>query len=154
MLALLRAKAQRAAMQGEGRVRGRGFTLLEVTVAFIIAALALGVLFSGAMQGLRGSAVTAGYESALSRARSHLDAASVALAPGTTEGDDGGGYHWRLRIVPLETIRVGGGNGAQSAISSQGTPVTLYDLTVSVSWKSDGRTRDIQLETQRIGVGH
>ena len=47
----------------------RGFTLLEVLVAFIIAALALGVLFQGGIGGLTTANAAARYDEALSRAQ-------------------------------------------------------------------------------------
>ena len=61
----------------------RGFTLLEVLVAFAIAALALGVMFRAIGTGLGSAAVAARYQQALSRARSHLATATVRLVPGT-----------------------------------------------------------------------
>jgi len=58
--------------------RQPGFTLLEVLVALVIAALAMGVLFSGAVSGLRAARLGGHYAEALSRARSHL----AAIGPG------------------------------------------------------------------------
>ncbi len=43
-------------MAAERRRRDRGFTLLEVLVAFIIAALALGALFNGAATSMTATA--------------------------------------------------------------------------------------------------
>ena len=56
----------------------RGFTLLEVLIAFVIAALALGVLFQGTAGSLGSVRVSGQYQEALSRARSHLEAAGLA----------------------------------------------------------------------------
>ena len=71
----------------------RGFLLLEVLIAFIIAILALGVLFRATGDGLRASQQAQDYEEAVVRARSHLAMATRggSLMPGTWNGDDGGG---------------------------------------------------------------
>ncbi|HJS86168.1 MAG TPA: type II secretion system protein, partial [Acetobacteraceae bacterium] len=81
--------------------RERGFTLLEVLVAFIIAALALGELFSVAASDLHAVAVASRTEEAISRAQSHLAAidAQPVLVAGEQQGEDGGGYHWAVRVA-------------------------------------------------------
>ncbi len=90
-------------MAVDQRRSDRGFTLLEVLVAFIIAALALGVLFNGATASLTEAGVVGRYEEALSRAQSHLAAAShgtpTSLVSG--EGEEGHGFHWAVRIAPI-----------------------------------------------------
>jgi general secretion pathway protein I len=129
----------------------RGFTLLEVLVAFIIAALALGVLFEGGLSGLRAAQTAARYQEAVSRARSHLAALSApgALVPGDLQGDDGGGYHWHVRVAPITTaapVRVG---DAQSTVFA--TAATLYAVSVAISWKGDGGRRVVELDSRRLG---
>jgi general secretion pathway protein I len=112
-----------------------GFTLLEVLVAFVIAALALGVLFRGTIDGLH-SAQTAGrYQEAVTRAESRLAAlAAGSLTPSDRQGDDGNGFHWRERIAPVETAATAG----------------LYAVSVAVSWV-DGGSRTVELDSERIG---
>jgi general secretion pathway protein I len=127
----------------------RGFTLLEVLVAFVIAALALGVLFRGALDGLTSTRVATRYEEAVARARSHLAAATVtSLVPSDTEGDDGGGFHWHLRVTQMgraEPQRLGNGPPRDPG-------VVLYGVTVAVSWKADGHTRAVELTTEALGA--
>jgi hypothetical protein len=75
-------------------------------------------------------------EEALARARSRLAALeAVPIAPGDQRGVDGGGFAWRLRIVPEATS---GG-------------FTLYAVTVAVGWREGGTPREVRLETQRLG---
>jgi general secretion pathway protein I len=124
--------------------REHGFTLLEVLVAFVIAALALGVLFQGSAGGLRSTQVAGRYEEAVARARSHLAAMGTnsSLIPGKREGDDGDGFHWQVQVRPLATARAAGG------------PVELYAVSVAVSWMdgaTDGSRRVVQLNSDRIG---
>ncbi len=124
-----------------------GFTLLEVLVAFIIAALALAALFSGGLGGLRAAATSGRYLEAVSRAESHLATATVgdALAPGDRQGDEGKGFHWHVRITPAQA-------GAADP-GSPGKPVlTLYTVSSAISWSEDGRTRTVQLDTQRVAA--
>ena len=119
----------------------RGFTLLEVLVAFIIAALALGVLFHGALTGLHGARAAGRYAEALSHARSHLAALGqgTALAPGETEGDDGGGFRFRQRVVPVAQAMPAGA-------------VTLYAVRLTLFWSEGGTTRSVDLVTQRVAA--
>ena len=121
-----------------------GFTLLEVLIAFLIAALALSVLFQGAVQSRAAVGIAARYGEALSRARSHLAALDAAGPPraGDQQGDDGGGYRFRARTAPLET----------GAARPGGAAPMLFSVAVSVSWETDGRTRTVQLDTRRLGA--
>lgn len=125
-------------------MRDSGFTLLEVLIAFLIAALALGVLFRSAVEGQTAANVGARYAEALSRARSHLAATDAAGPPraGDQGGDDGGGFHWRVRTTPLREGRPGPGGFAPA----------LFAVSVAVSWTADGRERAVQLDTRRVGL--
>ena len=60
-----------------------GFTLLEVLVAFIIAALALAVLFHAGLSGVQAAQSASHYEQAIARARSHL---TLAVHASPTRG--------------------------------------------------------------------
>ena len=117
----------------------QGLALLEVLVAFAIAAAGLGVLFSGALDGLRGASAAARTEEALSHARSHLAALGHGrdIVPGESSGDDGGGYHYRLRVVPAAALAPNG-------------QASLYAVRVTMSWTEDGRPRSLSLDSQRL----
>jgi general secretion pathway protein I len=122
----------------------RGFTLLEVLVAFVIAALALGVLFRGTLDGLRATHAASRYEEAVTRARSRLAALTAGgLAPGDRQGDDGNGFHWRERITTIET--------AASPPQGAGGSLALYAVSVAVSWMDSNR-RTVELDSERIGL--
>jgi len=110
-------------------------SLLEILIAFVVAALSLGVVVSGSGTGLHSAQVAAHYGEALSRARSHLAAASVSPGPGQQEGDDGGGFRWRTLVTPVAV----------------GSPaIVLYAIGVTVSWTADGGRREVTLVTQRL----
>ena len=133
-----------------GRDEERGFTLLEVLVALAIAGLALGVLFQGAVAGLAATQSAGRYEEALERARSHLAALSRTLAPVDDEGDDGGGYRWRHRVAPIATDASALGRLRPS--QAAGPPITLYAVSVAITWTGDGGQRGVTLDTERLGL--
>lgn len=129
--------------------REDGFTLLEVLVAFVIAALALGLLFEAAGDGVTAVRTAGRTEEAVSRAKSHLAALGrdVMLADGTFQGDDGDGYRWRIRVTPVAT-------SSPSNMPAPGGvrqwPLTLYAIEVTLSWTEDGRDREVVLRTERL----
>ncbi len=127
---------------GEG-----GFTLLEVLVAFIIAALALALLFRGGIEGLQAASVASRYAEAVSRAQSHLAAATVgdALVPSDRQGDEGRGFHWRVRIVSMGVTQ-------PDPAVRPGPLIALYAVSAAESWTEDGRTRVVQLNTEVAGA--
>ena len=129
-----------------------GFVLLEVVVAFVIAALALGVMYQAALAGLHASRNVARYEQALSRARSRLVIAEHGspLIAGDMQGDDGGGFHWRLHVAPIDNATV---QPFDPAGLHRGTnfQLTLYAVTIWVSWDDFGTERSVRLDTQQIG---
>jgi general secretion pathway protein I len=124
----------------------RGFMLLEVLVAFVIATLALGVIIRVAVETLRASRIAARYEQATVRAQSHLTEAveGGSLIPGKWEGEDGSTYHWRLQVAPTWDV-------AQRPASGPTAGEVLYAVSVWVSWQEDGSTRVVHLDTEHIG---
>lgn len=141
-----------------------GFTLLEVLVAFVIAALALGVLFEGAVEGIRSTRIADRTQEAMSRAQSHLATIGhgVALGPLTQEGEDGSGFHWSLRIVLLQSATIGSSDGSNGGFGNGGGDsagkqprAALYAVQVTESWPDEAaagdHTRSVTLRTERLG---
>ena len=131
----------------------RGFTLLEVLIAFVIAALAMGALFSGTVSGLDATAIAAKYDEAISLAKSHMAAIGrgAPIAPQQTSGADGENFTWHLRIKEAAS--------RQLVLSDQDrandikpSRAVLYDIVVTESWKAGGRTRQVTLATRRFDV--
>ena len=127
-------------MRSSARKAEAGFTLIEVLVAFIIAGLALGVLVHAGIEGLRASSLSAKYQEALARAQSHLAAAVDASQPADRQGDEGDGFHWHVRTVPLAHI-----------IAPSG-PATLLSVSVAISW-GPRLGRSVQLTTEQVAGG-
>ncbi|WP_458094227.1 type IV pilus modification PilV family protein [Roseomonas sp. WA12] len=123
--------------------REAGFTLLEVLIAFLIAAMALAVLFRTAIEGQAAADTAARYQEALSRARSRLAATeAMPLQPSDRQGEEGGGYRWRVRVSLV----------SEGAPVREGPPApSLYGIAVAVAWGEGNGSRNVQLETRRLG---
>jgi len=124
-----------------------GFTLLEVIVALAIAGLALVAMFQAAGVGLYSADAAGRVEEAIGRAQSHLAAFGRvgAIVAGEQEGDDGGGYHWRLSATPLAV--------QPSSIAGRADlATTLFDIEVTISWRAGGRERSVVLDSRRFGA--
>jgi len=135
-------------MDAERALQGGGFTLLEVVVALAIAAIALIGLFPAAGGGLVAVDTAARAEEAVQRAQSHLAAVGrdAALVQGEFTDDDGGGYHWRLRVRPVANRQ------APSADGNSAANTTLFDVEVAISWPGRNGDRSVVLRTLRLGT--
>ena len=128
-----------------------GFTLLEVLVALVIAGLALGALFSGAITGMRSAKLSLDYAEAVSRAKSHLAVVGIGspLVAGTQHGDDGQGFTWRVAVRPLGTTVLQNNNALSNATTA--ARVSLFAVSVVIAWTKDGGQRQVELTSERIG---
>jgi general secretion pathway protein I len=108
------------------------------------------MLFRAGGGGLVAVDAAARVEEAVQRAQSHLAALGrdAALLQGESEGDDGGGYRWRLRVTPLAAWPA-----RPSASGAAGAGSTLYDVEVTISWPASGAARrSVVLRTRRIAA--
>jgi general secretion pathway protein I len=123
----------------------RGFTLIEVLIAFAIAAMALGLLFQAASSSGGAAHLAGNYEEAVSRAKSHMAmlGRESDIAPGEQSGDDGSGYRWRVKITPSAVAQ-------PPKDAAPGARLTLFDVEVSASWADGGRPHAVVLHTQRL----
>ena len=114
-------------------------------IALAIAGLGLASLMAAAGTGLGNAKLAGQYIEATRRAQSYLALIGTAspLNPGDYSGDDGSGFSWRVRISP-PLIRSNAGPGAQSLPA-------FYTVEVIVSWQSGGTTKNVSLQTQRLG---
>lgn len=130
----------------------KGFTLLEVIVALIIAGVAAAVLFQSVGTGLHATQTASMYDQAIVRAKSRLTAATkgTKLAAGDWRGDDGGGFRYRLHVAPVASasLRPVGVIGPKAAAS---IAVVLYSVIVWVGWSDGVAQRTVELQTQQVG---
>jgi general secretion pathway protein I len=127
----------------------RGFTLLEVMIALVIAGLALGAVFRAAGESGRATLAAARYEEAISRARSHLDGVTANLVPGEQDGDDGGGYHWRVAVRVADSTGKRD-SGGRLITNADALVVTLYAVTVWITWHEAATSRSVRLDSERL----
>jgi len=128
------------------QARAEGFTLLEVLVAFVVAALALAVFYEGALSGIRNARVAGTYEEAISLARSHLAELSQrqTVQPLDAEGNDGPLFHYRVRVTRLAVEQLQR-SLLEEANNRPPRQAGLYGLSVTESWTQDGRERSVHL---------
>ena len=133
------------------RNRQAGFTLLEVIVAFTIAAFGLAMMYQGVGGGLAASGQALRLETAISLANSHLAAIGhgEAVTPQSTAGVDGDGYEWSLDIRPLGTRQLTLSD-SDRANDTKPTAATLYDVAVTEHWMDGRRKRALTLHTRRM----
>lgn len=126
--------------------RQRGYTLVEVIVAFALLALALTLLLgtlSGATRQVRWSG-DAGRAALHGRSLMAEVGVGEALREGKRQGElEAGRYRWTLRIAPW------------SEPAAAPTPVALaadrlYEVELSVLWGGGGPRERVQLRTLRL----
>lgn len=119
----------------------QGFTLLEVLVAFVIAALALAVMYQIYARGSAAAALGREYAEAVAIAENKLAELGVAepLEQTATSGSVADKYHWDLRIGDLESV-------PNQSIES---PQPLREIELSLTWDSRGGRRELLFHTLR-----
>jgi general secretion pathway protein I len=133
--------------------REGGFTLLEVMIAFVIAALAMSMMYQGTTGGLRATELATRTEEAVSLAKSHLAAIGrgEGISQQETSGVDGGGFEWHLHVQPIATRQLTLSD-SDRANDAKPSAAVLYDVKVTESWKDGARQHSVSLGTHRVDV--
>lgn len=108
--------------------RQRGYSLIEVIVAFALLALAMTLLLGSLSGAARQVRMADGYGRAALHAQSLLAAAGIEapLAPGRQQGEwEQGRYRWSLQVAPYSEPR---------QVQSR-----LWQLDLQVRWGEDER---------------
>ena len=120
----------------------RGFSLLEVLVAFTILAMLLGALFQVFSGGLRAARTGERYTRATVIAQSQLAALGVEqpLQEGVSSGIADDVYHWRITVSPYLDDQLPVADGV------------LQPLTVNVEvfWEEGGISRVLTLTSMLL----
>ena len=121
--------------------RPRGFTLLEIIVAFTILSVALVGLIQAFGTGLRGLGAAQTSAATVMLARSKLEEVglTIPLEDGESSGETEDGYRWRVSIVEVEGLDLD---------DALGSIVIPYRVEVAVTGERGGA---LTLTTIRLG---
>ena len=132
-------------------MRQRGFSLLEVLVAFTILALSLGVLMQIFSGSLRNADITREQAEATALAQSLLAGIGVEtpMAAGESSGVHADQFRWRIQIAPFQEPPRAGQTEAIAPIAT----LDLWQVMVSVAWGGGAppaSERTVTLATLRV----
>ena len=113
----------------------RGFSLLELLVAFSIMALSLGLLYKVAGGSARNVSDVVQSQQAGWLAESILASRSSVLEGGWNEDGESAGFVWQVRSVPFNS----GINILQA--------IPLHSVRIAVSWTAGSRPGQLELVT-------
>lgn len=152
----------------------RGFSLLEVLVAFVILGLVLGALMEIFSGGLRNVGLAGEYQHATLLGQSKLATVGIELPlkEGESNGDFDSTYRWQISIRPYQDTQLevagqpAGPAPAPAPASGQvpGSapapapapalapvmPVASLEVEIKVLWGANDRVRSVSLKTLRL----
>lgn len=122
----------------------QGMTLIEVLVAFIVLSLTMAVIMQIFSGGMRNARLAESYSRAVFLAESKMATVGLErpLAFGEENGLAGEDMQWRVSITPAED---------DATTNAQLLPVRLYRVRVTAAWGDDGRERQVELTSLRLG---
>lgn len=123
----------------------KGFSLLEVLVAFVVMGLVVGVLLQLFGSSMRSVALSDEYSFAVQVAESRLAAvgSEIKVEDGSVSGEEkGSGYHWEVQMEPIEL---------SEELEKLPLPLQMYRVEVVVTWKSGDSSREFHLSSLRFG---
>lgn len=132
------------------RTRQRGFSLLEVLVAFAILALTLGVLMNIFARASRAAVLSGQYSQAAALAESKLNAlgTELPLEEGTLTGEPENGFAWEITVIPIELEQ----EITTDLATTVEPTITPYRLTATVLWQDGAQARRVTFVTLRFAA--
>ena len=143
---MIRARRQRSSRQRTQR----GFTLLEVIIAFVVLAIALGLLLGMLSRGLHQVSQSQAETEASLYAQSLLDTQGTLepIVPGVRDGDFGHGrYRWRLQVA--QSPDPAPPPPPPLAPADSGAPL-LYRISLDVEWGAAQPAQKLHFDTLRL----
>lgn len=128
-----------------GRRTCRGFSLLEVLVAFTILAMLLGALFQVFSSGLHAARAGDGYTRAAEIAQSRLSAlgSEQPLQVGAESGRVDDTYGWRITVRPY----------LDDQLPAEGVEPQPLTVDVQVFWEEGGTPHGVSLTSILLAPG-
>ncbi|HEY8158690.1 MAG TPA: type II secretion system protein [Methylobacter sp.] len=124
----------------------RGFSLLEILIAFSILALSLGILLKIFSAGVNTAGVAEEYTAAVQIAESLMARTGVEapLQPGEITGTENEKYYWRVSVSPFQFTA--------ENLDITTIAAVLYKVKVIVSWGDDAKAdgRQVELVTLKL----
>ena len=123
----------------------RGFSLLEVLVAFVVMGLVVGVLLQLFGASMRSVALADEYSFAVQVAESQLAAvgSAIPVKQGTVSGaEEGSDYRWNVAIEPLKL---------DEKLENLPVPMQVFRIEVTVMWGNGDKPRTFSLSSLRFG---
>jgi general secretion pathway protein I len=147
-----RARAPHRSRWAPAGMRPRGFSLLEVLVAFVILSLVAVALFRLFSAALNNASAADDYSRAVLVAESALSTAAAAqpLREAAQSGTvDDGRIEWATRVEPYSPP---GGESPERAAATDAMPTRLYRVLAEVTFAApSGGKRTYALATTRVG---
>jgi general secretion pathway protein I len=112
--------------------RSRGFTLLELLLAFVVFALSFATVLEILSGSMRNTVRARHYSEAALTAQSLMDQVGleIPLEAGSFSNGEAGEYEWEINIQNYE----GGSENAHSVELADLTGITLLQVDLTVSW--------------------
>ena len=138
---LPRPSGERAGVRGPRRIRSSqlGFSLLEILVAFAIAAMALGMLYRVSGNNARQIGNLDQHERAMLLAQGLLAAHETVPPAGLNDTGQAAGYAWQVQSHPYPT----------PANSASPQAARLHEVVVDVAWSDGAAPRHFELASLR-----
>ena len=115
----------------------RGFTILELLVAFAIMSIALGMLYRAAGGSVRAVGEMERYQRATVLAESILAMRDAVPETGWSDRGSVAGFDWRVATTPYGTD------------INAPTATPLHEVRVVVAWLGGGRLQQLEVATLR-----
>jgi general secretion pathway protein I len=137
--------------------RQKGFSLLEILIAFSILALSLGILLKIFSAGVNTAVVAEDYTAAVQIAQSLMAKTGLEtpLQAGQESGLENEKYYWLVEVSPFAFNPEKTDNTATRADTEKGdtgaTTAVLFKVRVTVTWGDDNvNDRQIELTTLKL----